>query len=308
MESPRPIFIIGAPRSATSAMVWAMGQHPNIQPMPETAWIASMGVAGYLSHRKGSERGKFSHLSNVDYPLEPFMRRVGQTVHQIVNDVFEVRNQLFYGDFRATGTLRPVPAGSPSPELRLRRAVDDPKRRWIDGTPLNSSYIWVLAEMFPEAQFIHNLRAPSDVATSLEGFATVGADPQPLEDGLTTWMEHTENAWFAERAFGRDRVYRADFNRISQDPEVLLREVCAFLGEDYSDDCMKPLGTRLNSSEVDERRETNLERLNGLPAFEKAQALYAQILRQPITSETEEFALGVLRQRFMDYCYGRSLV
>ena len=51
---PRPIFIIGAPRSGTSITTWVLGQHPNIQTMPETGWIASMGVAAFLSDRKGS--------------------------------------------------------------------------------------------------------------------------------------------------------------------------------------------------------------------------------------------------------------
>lgn len=266
-----------------------------------------MAVGAYLSHLKGSERGKFSHLSNVEYPMEPFMWRVGQSVDRIVNDVFEVRNQLFYGDFRTSGVLREA-RNNPSHELRLRRSVHDPKHRWIDGTPLNSSYIWILATMFPQAQFIHNLRRPSEVATSLEGFATVGADPQPLEDGLHTWIDHTENAWFAERAFGAGRVFRADFSRITQDPEPLLREICAFLGEEYSSDCIKPLGTRLNSSEVDDRREADLEKLRDLQAFKKAEALYSQIMRQRIPDEGEEFALGVLKQRFLDYCHDRALV
>ena len=235
------------------------------------------------------------------------MWRVCQSVHQIVNDIFEVRSYRFYKDFRATGSLRESPH-SPNPELHLRRSVQDPKRRWIDGTPLNSSYIWILATMFPQARFIHNLRCPSEVATSLEGFATVGADPRPLEDGLNIWIEHTENAWLAERAFGMGQVFRADFSRITQEPEPLLREICLFLGEEYSADCLKPLGTRLNSSEVDDRREANLEKLHQLDAFKKAEGLYAHITRQRIGAGNEEFALGVLKQRFLDYCNGRSLV
>ncbi|KAB8179310.1 hypothetical protein FKV24_012830 [Lysobacter maris] len=306
-KKTKPVFIIGAPRSATSAMVWALGQHPNIQPMPETAWIASYGVGAYLSYLKGSERERFSHLSNVDYPLEPFMRRVGESVDAIVRDVFAVRCERFYGDYRTTGVLSVNPR-HPNPNLQILRSVDDAKQRWIDGTPMNSQFIWILAQMFPEARFIHNLRQPHEVVTSLEGFATVGADPQPLTQGLETWIQHTENAWFAERAFGNARVFRADFHRIAQEPEELLAEILEFLGEDFDPACLLPLKHRLNSSEVDARREETLQRLRDLRAFQTAEALYGQIVEKKVQRQPDVEAEAVLERRFLDYCHEKTLV
>lgn len=307
LDEVRPVFIIGAPRSGTSVTTWALGQHANIQPMPETGWIASMGVGAFLSWRKGSERGRYSHLSNADYPLEPFLARVGESIDRIVGDVFDVRCNRMYGDFRATGELRTRKEGPRHP-LQLMRAVGDPKRRWIDGTPLNTQYLWILAGLFPHARFIHNLRSPDAVATSLEGFATVGADPQPLEEGLRTWIQHTENAWFAERAFGSGRVYRLDFDRLSGDREALMRDVLAFLEEPFDENTLLPLRKRLNSSEVDDRREENLEKLRTLGPFKTAEALHAQVVAMQVPGTGDPAALDVLRQRFHDYCNGRSLV
>ncbi|UGB45000.1 sulfotransferase [Frateuria edaphi] len=303
----RPIFIIGAPRSATSAMVWALGQHPNIQPMPETAWIASMGVGGYLSYCKGSERGRFSHLSNVEYPMEPFLEKLGRYVDDVVNDVFDVRCRRFYGDFREKGKLRSSP-NSPNPELQLLRSPDDPKQRWIDGTPLNSQYIWILSQMFPGARFIHNLRRPDEVITSLEGFATVGANPQPLRDGVATWFQHTENAWYAEQAYGAGKVFRADFHRVGEDPEDLVRDILAFLGEEYSADCLLPLQRRLNSSEVDDQREANRHKLLKIKDYEKAETLFRHIASSGVPDQPDGAAEQVLKQRFLDYCHDRELI
>ena len=301
----RPVIIIGAPRSGTSITTWALGQHPNIQPMPETGWIASMAVGAYLSYLKGSERGRFSHLSNVDYPMEPFMARIGEAVDAIVHDVFGARCAHFYGNQDAGWNLSPAQQRNP---MQLRRSAHDPKQRWIDGTPMNSFYIWALAEMFPEALFIHNLRRPDEVATSLEGFDKVGAEPQALDEGLETWIAHTENAWYAERGLGNARVFRLDFHRLADEPEPLLREVCAFLGEEFSSDCLLPLSRKLNSSEVAEKRQRNLALLRGNPAFQRAEAVYDVVRRQPGTAQPDSFSLGVIRQRFLDYCRDRAIV
>ena len=308
MSPPRPIFIIGAPRSGTSITTWVLGQHPNIQPMPETAWIASMAVGGFLSHGKGSERGRLSHLSNVEYPLGRFMARIGEAADSIVHDVFAERRGRMYGQ----EARDPAPSWSP-PEsfarspMQIQHSGNDPKRRWIDGTPLNTFYVWALSEMFPEARFIHNLRCPDEVATSLEAFDRVGATPQSLDEGLETWMSHTENAWYGERAFGSERAFRLDFKRIAAEPEALFREVCGFLGEEFSPDCLLPLHRKLNSSEVDDRREANLAALRETPTFQRAQAVYDLVASQPGGSP-DAFAQEVLRQRFLDYCHDRALL
>jgi hypothetical protein len=306
-DQPRPIFIIGAPRSGTSITTWALGQHPNIQAMPETGWIASMAVGAYLSHVKGSERGRFSHLSNVEYPLGPFMARIGESIHSIVLDAFARRCLNLYGaeSLAPEWVLKGKQLEHP---LQIRRSAKDPKTRWIDGTPLNTYFIWALGELFPEALFIHNIRRPDEVATSLEGFDRVGAEPQTLEIGLRTWIAHTENAWYAERALGARRVFRLEFERIARDPGRLFEEVCDFLGESFTADCLLPLRKKLNSSEVDANRERNLTLLRENPTFRLAEATYGAVMAQPGGEQADTEAEAVIKQRFMDYCSGRSLV
>jgi len=303
----RPIFIIGAPRSGTSITTWVLGQHPNIQPMPETGWIASMAAGAYLSYLKGSERGRFSHLSNVEYPLDPFMARMGEAVNAIVRDVYDERCLHLYGE-RCSEDGWALGEKQRNNPLQIRRASQDPKLRWIDGTPLNSYYTWVLGLLFPHAVFIHNLRRPDEVATSLEGFDRVGAEAQTLDEGLETWIGHTENAWYTERGFGSERVFRLDFGRIAHEPEALFREVLEFLGEEFNPDCLLPLRQRLNSSEVVDKREHNRNLLQDNRTFRRAEALYRTVRARPGEVQPDTAASDVIHQRFLDYCRDRAIV
>lgn len=300
-ELKRPIFIIGAPRSGTSITTWVLGQLPNVQTMPETSWIASLAGAAYSSYRYGSSRGRFSHLSNVQYELPYFMRRIGESVDAIVHDCFEERCRKLYGDFRTTGRLE-VPESMSETPYQIRRRPSDPKQRWIDGTPFNTFCIWALSEMFPGAQFIHNLRRPDGVATSLEGFDKFGHASVELEQGLRVWASHTEYAALGEQALGKDRVFRLMFERIAEDPEQLVRDLASFLGEDYDSDCLIPLGQRINSSDVDDRREANLELMQENPVYRECEALYERVLATPPSGTLDDGAMEKLKSHFIEYC------
>ncbi len=297
----RPIFIIGAPRSGTSITTWVVGQLPNVQTMPETSWIATLAGGAYLSYGYGASRGRYSHLSNVRYELHYFMQRIGEAVDTIVQDCFEERCRRLYGDYRATGHLQ-LSEEMAATRFHIRRDASDPKQRWIDGTPFNTFCIWALNEMFPHAQFIHNLRRPDGVATSLEGFDKFGHASVELEAGLQVWASHTRFAALGERALGKSRVFRLMFERIATEPEQLVRDLCAFLDEDYHPDCLIPLRQRINSSEVDHRRDDNLERLKDLPVYRECEALYDKALSQPPSESCDADALAKLKTRFVEYC------
>ena len=118
------------------------------------------------------------------------MARIGEAADAIVHDAFSERRRRLYGKAACDPSWR-LPEKYANSPMQIQRAGGEPKRRWIDGTPMNTFYLWALAAMFPEARFIHNLRRPDEVATSLEAFDRVGAEPQELDAGLETRIART---------------------------------------------------------------------------------------------------------------------
>lgn len=306
-EPPRPIFIVGAPRSGTSITDWAIGQHPNIQPMPETAWIAAMAVGVQQSFLIGSERGRFSHLSNVALPQEPFFQRMGEAIHNVVMDVFEERMTRLHGDWRQLGEIR-NPADHPNPELLLRRHSSDPKTRWIDGTPMNSMYAYGIAQLFPKAQFLHLVRRPHEVVTSLANFDAVGGIRHQIREAIQNWLDHTTCAFQLQKALGPQRVYTAYFDDMTANPRAYFGGILKFLGEDWSEDCLAPLKQKINSSQVDGQREKIRSAIEGDDLYLKANRLYDEIAAYPADAKPDSGALAELRARFEQHAMDRRLI
>ncbi len=141
---PRPVFVIGAPRSGTSVLTWCIGQHSNIIVLPETNWLAALASQIHSIWHIGSISGFTTQLSSFRVSCEAFCAEFGRSIDRIMRDSFEAR----HGHRRAR--LR---AGArPARNLAWLRHADDPKQRWVDGTPANTPYVLPLADLFPPAK------------------------------------------------------------------------------------------------------------------------------------------------------------
>jgi hypothetical protein len=224
-------------------MTWCLGQHSNIKALPETYWMAALSIGAMVSFGIGSSRAENSALSAFDVPEDDFFTRVGTMIDSLTDDYFEKKVASIRANLAKRGT-------EAKPPMVLVRRHDDPKHRWVDGTPLNAHYILGLAKMFPEAKFVHILRNPIDVIKSLVKFDRAGGMPREIEVACREWKNHVSACLLAEQALGQDKVLRINFEAIERAPRGTLGRCLEFVSEQFEEACLLPLSQRINSSQV----------------------------------------------------------
>lgn len=287
LETTRPIFIVGSGRSGTSILTWCLGQHPNILPVPETTWINRLSLYLQPIYDVGAARGPRSHLSGMGITSEEFYESFGNAVNDLI--------------------LRHVPSASAAAgTFARRRSDDDPKRRWLDGTPENSFYVFGLWKMFPAAKFIHIVRDVNDVVRSLMGFAAIGGEMYTEARAYQYWLHSIEACREAEHAFGSETVRRVMYSDLVDCPERFVRRCLEFVGEDYCSDCLKPLQTKINSSNVPPEFDS-FEPATDPTLREEAQRVWQEMLRDAETTyEPDQAKIEGLAESFGRHARGMT--
>ena len=129
----KPIFVLGAPRSGTSMMQWALRQHPELWGGQESDFMIPLAHELRRIHEFGSQRGRLHWLSGQNVGEAEFLRYIGTGLNALYTS-------------RSRGL------------------------RWVEQTPQYTLHMNDILALFPGAVFVMMLRDGRDVVESLKNF------------------------------------------------------------------------------------------------------------------------------------------
>jgi hypothetical protein len=205
---PAPVFVIGAHRSGTTVLAFALAQHSHFWASDESFIMASLFGEGRVDREfsRWRSRPSSSWLRTQKVDREEFLRFLGLGF-----------NALFTSRSRG--------------------------KRWVDHTPHHALMADVLAAMFPGAYFVHVLREGRQVVNSMINVSrTLSGDERErmqkgdflprwatdFREACKSWRQHAEAATdFCTKH--RERGLTVLHGELERDPEGTFQRVLDFL-------------------------------------------------------------------------------
>jgi hypothetical protein len=100
------------------------------------------------------------------------------------------------------------------------------KARYGDKTPDYVLHLPLLAELFPEARFIHIIRDGRDVALS---HLNVQFGPNTIEEAAFWWKRFVKRGRAAGRTLGPSRYLEVKYEDLIEQPQVCIEQICGFI-------------------------------------------------------------------------------
>jgi hypothetical protein len=205
-----PIFIGGIERSGTSLIYALLASHPNIAMTRRTnLWTYFYKQYGDLKERKNFERC-----------LAAMLRY--KRLLKLQPDVERIRSEFWQGEptYPRLFAL-----------LEEHHAERLGKPRWGDKSLNTERYAEQIFAAYPNARILHMIRDPRDRYASAATRWKVNRGRVGV--GTAMWLG---SVWLAERNQQRypERYKIVRYESLASRPEESLREICAFIDEQYS--------------------------------------------------------------------------
>jgi hypothetical protein len=217
------LFLVGCPRSGTTLLQSLLAAHPEVISFPESHLFQSLWM-----HR-------WSRLLGLAYPkgrqqLNWFLQEINQP--QFINNL--PKNARFMHQY-----------GKVLQEALDSATLAQGKQIWLEKSPEHVRYIRYIEAAIPDAKFIHLIRNGSDVVASLYDVThkhrqpEVWGEPWELEKCIRHWVRSVE---FSSLHLNKPNHILVRYEALVENPEVILRELCDFIGTPFYPSMLKDYG------------------------------------------------------------------
>lgn len=211
-----PIFIVGVPRSGTTLLQSLLSASPETYSLPETHFFSTVlpklncQFGDTLSPEKLKEAFALIHeLMELRFSDDVAMRLEAQA-----------RQGMLTGKFLFEAILEAY-----RPQTDVARWL-----RVIEKTPLHLEYIPEILAHYPTAKFIHIVRDPRSVISSI--IQTSFAPTQWLLWYTQYWNFAVELGRHAVSQFP-DAVIAVRYEDLTENPKLILQKLCEFIGMQF---------------------------------------------------------------------------
>jgi len=249
----QPIFVLGLPRTGTTALHHLLGQDPGVQVLeywlaaspaprpPRETWEKEPGYKQAARDLKVTywldPKLKAIHLMTADGPEE--CRHLLQ--HTFTDDTFDCNSTIpSYSEWYGARDMRPTYAQ----HRRLLQLIGSPtpERRWVLKYPVHMGNMDALLAAYPDACFVQPHRDPARVLPSI---CSLVAGWRAIYEGdvdrraiavwqLELWASRLERLLEARKRLDSSRFFDLEFREVVSDPLAAIRRMYAHFGIELS--------------------------------------------------------------------------
>ncbi|HEX2240736.1 MAG TPA: sulfotransferase [Actinomycetota bacterium] len=197
-------FVVGSARSGTTLLRLMLNAHPEIAVPPESRFIVELWSGAETVDRDRFLQALAGHkrFRVWDLPIEAVANELDDTTARVrYADAIE-------GAYRAYAHVQG-------------------KTRFGDKTPRYVEHIDFLADLFPQARFVHLVRDGRNVALSYGG---VPFGPKNVAKAADLWRRRVGAGIKSGRKLDQGRYLELRYEDLTAEPHAQVRILCDFLG------------------------------------------------------------------------------
>lgn len=208
---PLPVFVVGVPRSGTTWVQRMLVEHPDAWPLVETYMFSRQIGLGALLRSAGRARDA-DQLAEAPAGLGRLFSRP-----ELVDEVRVIARRW------------------------LRRGSDPDARFVVEKSPWHLRELDVIAEVLPEARYVHVVRDGRDVAVSLIAARRTWSREGPdramdvVREAAVLWADGIDRGRVASAQLG-DRLLEIRYEEIHADPHAASARLFRHAGMPHDDE------------------------------------------------------------------------